>query len=633
MLTVKNVRKGKLMNKKLLQLLLVMMLTLAAMPLFSSSLLADEPAENDDTLLNENTGDPADETPLTMTADPSAKYDPRPDGVSRIRDQYWGTCWAQAGISTAESYLITKGIEDKDYQLSVEDVLWWARNEDNGGWMMFDREASGFPASICGFLTTAGLRLESDIPYLGEPSDGDKEGSSRYGTGENQLPEKYYTAPVQYEITGMIYKQKLTIEEAKEWIRQYGAIGASYLAMEENFNPEKSASYEPYSELDGPNHAISIIGWDDSFPKENFWERKGMKPEHDGAWIIKNSFGKDYGSDGGFIYISYEDGFLLNEFGDLNFVYAITDMRRPLEQKRYFYDQYGAIRSITRSDSDRSVWANVFDFGKGEKINELSFVSWSQGKDYRLYYAPAVNDVPESDENKWILLAQGTIPYQGYITVPSAYDDGVPEGKGAIILSISGDSQNIGTDEPGYADNGRYKFNPVSDLGTGFELKDGIFVPVTVERSVNGYSYIEKPDLCIRAYTIPYSAIDPEDDEYHCTKGQDSSYQKGSAAGLTFAFDSSTTKEVFASRDGLKVDGNLLNDSQYSEHEGSWIVELLPSYLDSLSVGKHTLEALFKNYEGDPVTVSFTINEKKEEKQDDKKSSPASYMIPLTGIK
>lgn len=37
------------------------------------------------------------------------------------------------------------------------------------------------------------------------------------------------------------------------------------------------------------NHAVTVVGWDDDYSKENFLE--GHQPEHDGAWIVKNSWG------------------------------------------------------------------------------------------------------------------------------------------------------------------------------------------------------------------------------------------------------------------------------------------------------------------------------------------------------
>ena len=37
------------------------------------------------------------------------------------------------------------------------------------------------------------------------------------------------------------------------------------------------------------NHAVCIVGWDDSYPKKNFVD--GHQPDADGAWLVKNSWG------------------------------------------------------------------------------------------------------------------------------------------------------------------------------------------------------------------------------------------------------------------------------------------------------------------------------------------------------
>ena len=37
------------------------------------------------------------------------------------------------------------------------------------------------------------------------------------------------------------------------------------------------------------NHAVTIIGWDDDYPADNFLE--GHRPPQDGAWLVKNSWG------------------------------------------------------------------------------------------------------------------------------------------------------------------------------------------------------------------------------------------------------------------------------------------------------------------------------------------------------
>ena len=85
----------------------------------------------------------------------------------------------------------------------------------------------------------------------------------------------------------------------------------------EYYNAEHGAQYvdEPIS----MGHFVTIVGWDDDYPRENFQALENSVPPDDGAWIIKDSYGtyadrldsgyfSRSGIDGtGFRYVSYYD--------------------------------------------------------------------------------------------------------------------------------------------------------------------------------------------------------------------------------------------------------------------------------------------------------------------------------------
>ena len=83
------------------------------------------------------------------------------------------------------------------------------------------------------------------------------------------------------------------INKVKEHVKQYGGVEAAIYGaqpLSETYNKVTGANYCNDSKKYDYNHDILIIGWDDNYSRENFNE--AMRPQNDGAWIIKNSWGE-----------------------------------------------------------------------------------------------------------------------------------------------------------------------------------------------------------------------------------------------------------------------------------------------------------------------------------------------------
>ncbi len=107
----------------------------------------------------------------------------------------------------------------------------------------------------------------------------------------------------------------------------------------------------------------------------------------------------------------------------------------------------------------------------------------------------------------------------------------------------------------------------------------------------NGSNEITAEDTMLKAIGHSYengkctvcSEVDPAF-KAMIIEGANGKWQKGSEGGLSF-----TSNAAFADFQKVQVDGKDLDASKYTVEEGSTIVTLKTSYLETLSAGKHTL--------------------------------------------
>jgi C1A family cysteine protease len=191
----------------------------------------------------------------------------------------------------------------------------------------------------------------------------------------------------------------------KEALMNYGAIYSLMTFQDSYYNPNTYSYY--YKGHGDYNHAICIVGWDDNYSKTNFVGN----PPGNGAFIIRNSWGADWGEQG-YFYVSYYDKNLANT--DDNIIFMTGESVKNYDNI-YQYDPFGDVGNYGY-DNDVGWFSNVFKSNGRELLKAASFYATQPNTSYKIYvYLNPVGNNPRSG----ILAAvqQGIISSAGYKTI------------------------------------------------------------------------------------------------------------------------------------------------------------------------------------------------------------------------
>jgi len=193
-----------------------------------------------------------------------------------------GSCWAFTSAAVVESnYLIRKNME---LDLSEQQFLDCAEADQKmyrGGQVVVVKQRAGscqggWYGPVFEYLKNNSAALEAKIPYKGIES-----GCAAAGTKLYKIVAWGYVKPD----AGIP-----TVRQMKEALCKYGPIAAC-VKVTPAFQAYSSGIFDEFADCNGErdiNHAITIVGWDDS--KESY--------------LIKNSWGTAWG-DNGYIWVKY----------------------------------------------------------------------------------------------------------------------------------------------------------------------------------------------------------------------------------------------------------------------------------------------------------------------------------------
>ena len=259
----------------------------------------------------------------------------------------------------------------------------------------------------------------------------------------------------------------------KEAILKYGSIDVCYYGQSRYdevslyYNTETYAQYVDVFVT--PNHDVSIVGWDDNFPKEKFL----TPPPGDGAWIVKNSWGSGWG-DNGYLYVSYYDQSLLPYTGAINTAATAIIFENTVPyNKNYQYDIIWGGAFVPASNENIS-YMNVYEALDDDLIAAVGTYFNRSDVNYKV-------QIYVNDELR--LTQEGVSPFIGYHTIK--LDEYIPIKKGDIFKAVM-----------------------TSDAMPGFNLRE---TRLHYDKNISFFSYdgqtwidcyTEDAIACLKVYTV-----------------------------------------------------------------------------------------------------------------------------------
>ena len=376
---------------------------------------------------NEKKGEnnsPVDEKPepkLEANGKVYRKYDLRElNAVSKIKNQFRdGGCRSFAALGALESHIKLKtGVELDLSENNFENRqgFYFGTNNIRQG----RNRNSDLP-----YLVNYGPILEEDDPYIPMKGEG---GEGNYLTQEqvnaaakNPVLKDGVKQIMGFEFLKTVDTAKVSSAEddellqIKEAIAKNGGVVADmYMAHDGNktfpytdvkyYNPETKAYYFDGKDSDriskyrlvetdgikyGANHAITIVGWDDDFSKDNFI----TKPEIDGAWIVRDAQSEAFG-DKGYFYVSFQSV----SMGENPYVF--TEVIEP-QYSVYQHDELaftGYREGINFATDEKDVLFNRYKAGSDSKIDKVGFYTTKKNAEYEVYFIPDFAELEEKAE-------------------------------------------------------------------------------------------------------------------------------------------------------------------------------------------------------------------------------------------
>ena len=324
--------------------------------------------------------------------------------VTSIKNQFRdGGCRSFATLAALESHIKLKTGEEYDFSENNFELRHGYTFYGKTG-KLKTREGRNRNSDLAYLINGLGPILEKEDPYT--PMQ-DKAGNPKEYLTRDQvdnLKPVLGVKPLRY-VTGIEFLKSLNSDEVsknpeklkqiKDAIKTNGAVVSNiYMAHDSNstfpytndlyYNKEKYAYYADGKDgkyKNAANHAVSIVGWDDNYSRDNF----KTKPKNNGAWIVKDAQSEEFG-DKGYFYVSYESV----SMGEDPYVFTKTvdnkDFDGIHQHDEVPFSGYLRWNHLSESEENKTVLFNKYATTAEETLNMIGFYTTKPNAEYEVYY-------------------------------------------------------------------------------------------------------------------------------------------------------------------------------------------------------------------------------------------------------
>ena len=382
----------------------------------------------------------------------------------------YGTCWAFATLGAMEGAIVKAGLADASINLSEKNLANLTGSKTDCILL------GGDIYTPLGYLSRGqGAVLDAEDPY---PRGGNT--IAMFGTSPELMPS-YFVRKI------VILPPRADVrdnDKIKSALVEYGALFVNYLSSAEAEACTTDARYWGVAD-----HAVTLVGWDDSFKIGS----------HTGAFIFKNSWGKSWG-DKGYGRIAYDDVTFCTGLGAEAFVVETNGFPGTVV---YQYDRTCYLCAESKCCSSNAVRVcgkgfNRYVASGDQAIVAVGFMATIEGADY------TVSIRRDGD----VLASQsGSLAEMGYHVVSLA-DEAVVAAGDVFDVELEID---IPREE--YVSDGE----TLATLPLAVELFDDVLNPIYGMSYVYDYGAgrfvrlqnVERANLVLKAFARPTAAAKP----------------------------------------------------------------------------------------------------------------------------